>query len=373
MGKLRSVSDGVFCMPNYYIRNKRFAWANEQGLEFLRQTLYPRVMDEKAMKKAEIVNFFEKFGLDATVSAFKVSKTRIYVWRQVLQVNNGRVEALVEQNRRPKRSRVSAIDPLVKKELERLRNKHKGLGKDKLKPLLDSYCNKEGVKTVSISTIGRVVGELILNEKIDSRETLRFQAKTGRLFVKKKPNKKKKLRARDYQILVPGDLLQLDAVVRFKNGIRRYIISAVDCKGRFAFSYGYSTLSSRTAKDFLGKLIHVAPFTIAAIQTDNGSEFHKEFSQALEELGITHFYTYPRCPRMNGKIERYNRTVQEEFIDWHEETLMLTLPEFNQQLIDWLLWYNTERPHYALKQVSPLNYLVNELGFSQMLWTHTNP
>lgn len=50
---------------------------------------------------------------------------------------------------------------------------------------------------------------------------------------------------------------------------------------------------------------------------------------------------------------------------------MLTLPEFNQQLVDWLLWYNTERTHYALSQTSPLNYLINELGFSQMLWTHT--
>jgi hypothetical protein len=40
-------------------------------------------------------------------------------------------------------------------------------------------------------------------------------------------------------------------------------------------------------------------------------------------------------------------------------------------LIDWLLWYNTDRPHWSLELVSPMNYLVNNNFFSKMTWTNT--
>jgi transposase InsO family protein len=62
---------------------------------------------------------------------------------------------------------------------------------------------------------------------------------------------------------------------------------------------------------------------------------------------------------MNAHTERFNRTIQEEFIHYHEE-LLITPDEFNRQLIPWLLWYNSERPHWALKPMSPIQFLLNE-------------
>lgn len=50
------------------------------------------MIQEKAKKKAEIVSFFEKYGLDATIAAFKISKSSIYQSRSVnhLFINGAR-------------------------------------------------------------------------------------------------------------------------------------------------------------------------------------------------------------------------------------------------------------------------------------------
>jgi transposase InsO family protein len=62
---------------------------------------------------------------------------------------------------------------------------------------------------------------------------------------------------------------------------------------------------------------------------------------------------------MNAHVERFNRTIQEEFIDHYDELLM-TPNRFNRQLITWFLWYNAERPHWALKLQSPVQFLLQE-------------
>ena len=63
---------------------------------------------------------------------------------------------------------------------------------------------------------------------------------------------------------------------------------------------------------------------------------------------LKHNFIYPRCPRINGFIERANRTLQEEFIDLHLNLLSEDIDEFNRKLMDYLVWYNTERPHESL-------------------------
>jgi len=43
--------------------------------------------------------------------------------------------------------------------------------------------------------------------------------------------------------------------------------------------------------------------------------------------------------------------------------------KFNHSLMDYLIWYNTERPHWSLNLLSPIQYLIKHNGFSEMLWT----
>ncbi len=69
-------------------------------------------------------------------------------------------------------------------------------------------------------------------------------------------------------------------------------------------------------------------------------------------------------------IERYNRTIQEEFIDNHLDSI----PDhklFAPQLATYLIFYNCERPHQALNMLSPLQYLAQKGSMSHMSLTST--
>ena len=57
---------------------------------------------------------------------------------------------------------------------------------------------------------------------------------------------------------------------------------------------------------------------------------------------------------MNADIERFNGTIQREFANLYLDLLSVDMEAFQEKLHEWLLWYNTERPHEALGLVSPL-------------------
>jgi len=106
------------------------------------------------------------------------------------------------------------------------------------------------------------------------------------------------------------------------------------------------------------------------IQTDNGSEFLKHFAQSCLDNDFVHFFNYPRHPQSNGHIERFNRTSQEQFVDWYTDSL--DDPDvFNRSLMNYLIWYNTEKPHRAIGKMPPLRYYLEKFATpekSNMLW-----
>lgn len=136
--------------------------------------------------------------------------------------------------------------------------------------------------------------------------------------------------------------MQIDAVARYIGKLKRYVINAVDAVSRMAFSYGYTSLSSAAAKDFMSKCQQAFPFAIRQIQTDNGSEFAKHFATYLEHEKTTHSHTYPKHPQSNAYVESYNGTMQAQFVNLHEEELASDLPTFNEKLLDYVFWYNTD-------------------------------
>lgn len=102
--------------------------------------------------------------------------------------------------------------------------------------------------------------------------------------------------------------------------------------------------------------------------------------ETLQDFGIIYFWNYARKPIYNGKIERYNRTIQEDFIDPNLELLFEDIHRFNYKLTDWLLYYNTKRPHFSHRdtnnlQIPPLRTYINMLNLdtekSNMLLTQT--
>ena len=60
--------------------------------------------------------------------------------------------------------------------------------------------------------------------------------------------------------------------------------------------------ASRQATRALDALCDLLPAPPRDVLSDNGSEFPGHFQQRMEERGITHWWTYPRSPKMKGMI-----------------------------------------------------------------------
>ena len=332
--------------------------------------------DRKVIEhRIKVLNFFDCYGASATKEAFAVSRSTVYLWKQTLKANNGRISCLAPDSKAPLNRRRRSTSPVIDDFIVTQRELHPRLGKAKLATMLIPVCTEANISLPSISTVGRILKDLKRQGRLPKYQRVTVNGRTGRVYDTKRRTKLVKERRGSYHPEKAGDLVQMDCVIKFVNGMRRYVISAIDYHSEFAFSMGYTSLSSARAKDFLHKFITVAPFEVKRVQTDNGSEFYKLFHEACLDLGLTHYWNYPRHPKMNAKIERYNRTVQEEFVDWHLDDLGYDINSFNYQLMDWVIWYNTIRPHHTLKLKSPMKALLDALQLmsaeSNMLWTDT--
>jgi len=151
-----------------------------------------------------------------------------------------------------------------------------------------------------------------------------------------------------------GFLLCLDTITLYWQGRKRYIITAIDKWSKVAFARMYTTHSSYNSRDFLYRLHYLLDGRIENVQTDNGSEFKKYFEQGLQKLNIPHYHSRVKTPRDNPDNERFNRTLQEEFIDLGNMTC--DTREFNRKLTEWLIHYNFGRPHQTLDYMPPINF-----------------
>jgi len=312
-------------------------------------------------EKIKIITFYDIYGLSATKDAFLIGRSTVFLWKKKIKDANGSLNGLINKNRKPYNTRRMFVEEKILEFIRNIRKDYPRIGKDKIKPLLDMYCQDHGIQTISSSKIGKIIRRNNWYFYLGKRQKKRSII----------PDKK---RVFGYEVKDPGDLIQIDTIVRFEHGIKRYIVTAIDVVTKFSFAYMYKSHTSLKARDFANKLLKVTPYPIKAIQTDNGSEFLKDFDKALADLGIVHFFTYPHSPKQNACVERFNRTIQEECIDYHgvlleeKETKL-----FNDKLIDYLLWYNTKRPHFALKQQAPMQAVVEYLKKSNMYGTDTLP
>ncbi len=159
-----------------------------------------------------------------------------------------------------------------------------------------------------------------------------------------------------YQVQAPGDLVQVDTLdVRPLPGVVFKHFTARDVVSRWDVLEVHTRATATTATGFLDALQSRMPFAVKAIQVDGGSEFQAAFEQACQERGIQLFVLPPRSPKLNGCVERAQRTHTEEFYEVND--FPLQMPALNQQLLAWERTYNTIRPHQALGYLTPLQFL----------------
>jgi hypothetical protein len=320
--------------------------------------------DDVAKERLRIIEFYDKFGERTTKEAFGVGRNTIWVWKKRLKNSKNSISSLIPTSTTPKTRRTMVTNPKVVSYIKSLREKHPRLGKEKIKPLLDKYCIQEGLFSIEESTIGKVI----------KRNNFFFQ-KQGKVYHNPssgfaRQKKHKRIRVRFAPKPTEIGYLEMDTVLRFVDGIRYYFYQAIDVRSKFAFSLQYDHLNSQNTVDFFKKLEKVYPYRIKAVQTDNGLEFLGDFQDYLIKANIPQVFIYPRCCRINGVVERFNRTIQEDFIDNNLEYIHNPVL-FNGKLIDYLIFYNTERVHKSLGLISPMDYLILKEGLSNNSVTYT--
>ncbi len=141
-----------------------------------------------------------------------------------------------------------------------------------------------------------------------------------------------------------------------------YIHNAVDDHTRLAYSELLDDERKETAAEFWKRAnayFQAAGITVQRVLTDNGSCYRSNaFADALGQ-DITHKRTRPYRPQTNGKVERFNRTMLEE---WAYARPYRSEPERVATFTDWLHTYNHHRGHTALKGKSPADLVPNLRG-----------
>lgn len=317
-----------------------------------------------ANARYRILCFWEKHGLVATQEAFGVSRRTWYAWRSRLRAGGSKPAACAPMSTRPHRLRQRCWPARLIAEIRRLRQQHPNLGKEKLHPFVTRWCRQNALRCPSVRTIGRLIA--------DAPDRMRFapvrpSPRLGRTPVRPRRDRKPK----GYRPEKPGDCVAFDTVERRRDGLARYLITCTDLASRFAFAVAFKNRTSERATLTLQLAHIVLPVPIRRVLSDNGSEFAKTFQQHAAAHHLTHWHTYPRTPRMNAHCERFNRTIQEEFVDFHEDLLFGDIDTFNDRLLDWLHWYNAERPHHALALRTPLDILADHNHQCRMYWPNT--
>lgn len=113
--------------------------------------------DEIAQERMRIIKFYEEYGEKATKEAFGADRKVINRWQKRLKENGGTLSSLVPSSTRPHRVRHSTVSQEIINFIKDMREKYPRIGKEKLKPLLDKYCEEKGLKPISESTIGAII------------------------------------------------------------------------------------------------------------------------------------------------------------------------------------------------------------------------
>lgn len=172
---------------------------------------------------------------------------------------------------------------------------------------------------------------------------------------------------RHVESTAPGELVSMDTffVGTFKGIGRVYLLTAVDTFGSYAFGMLATQRTSMRAAELLYG--QVMPFyeehslALKAILTDNGTEFcgreDHPFERVCREAQLQHRRTKVRRPQTNGFVERFHRTILEEFFRKElRHTHFVHLEDLELALQGWIVHYNTKRPHQGYRNMGKCPY-----------------
>jgi len=284
-------------------------------------------------------------GVSVVCRHFGISRKTFYKWyREFDEDNLYSMFRLQDRSKAPITKRQRQITIKEEQGIIKLRKDHIRIGKDKL----PKYYHDEYGEVISKWKVQKVI----------EKYRLYYHPAKARRTAKRRASAQKKKRITElnkktlwYQKKA-GYIICMDTIIIYRNGVKRYIFTAIDKYGKASFARMYTTKSTTNSRDFLLRLYFLMGEKISRVGHDNGSEFQGIFQKTCEELSIEQYHSRPQTPKDNAVNERFNRTLQEEFIslgNFHSE------PEiFNKDLTEWLIEYNFKRPHKSLNYQTPI-------------------
>jgi putative transposase len=300
-------------------------------------------LSREAKQRLKMLDYARTHSVAATCRHFGIARSTYYRWAE--RYDPQQLFSLENRSSRPKHCRRPSWTPAQVAAVRQARGEHPRWGKDKLAIVL----KREGM-ALSVSMVGRILDDLKSRRLLVEPRTARLppQSRHARPYAVRKP--------KEYTAAVPGDLVQVDTMhLTPVPGVERRHFSAVDVVSRWSVTGVRATATAGTARAFLAELDERLPFPLRAIQVDGGSEFMAEFEAACQEQGIALFLLPPRSPKLNGHVERANRTHRNEFWELYDGDL--ELPPLQQALREWEETYNHLRPHQALGYRTPAEHL----------------
>lgn len=300
----------------------------------------------EATRRLKWFDYYYSHGCNARLTCrhFDISPQTFYRWLR--RYDPQKLQTLESRSHRPRRVRQPTFSMEQINAVLRLREAYPRWGKEKLVVLL----KRENIQ-ISASMVGRILKHLkargVLREPVSNPISVRKRNRT-RPYAIMKP--------KEYQASAPGDLVELDTLdVRPLPGVILKHFSSYDVVSKWNVLGIYSRATATTAKHFLDAMEGRTPNKIRAIQIDGGSEFQSVFEEECQRRGIKLFVLPPRSPKLNGGVERANRTHTEEFYEVTDSDFELA--NIRTKLLEWENICNTIRPNQAHNYLTPAQFL----------------
>ena len=299
-------------------------------------------LSKAACQRLEWIVFYETKGehnARATCRRFYISPKTFYKWLNLFDPNN--LRSLENRDKAPKHTRKKEITSVEEDRIVSLRKQYLIWGKLKLQRLYQNIYQEK-------------ISSWKIQYTIQKYKLYPHPTKNEKLQLKRKRNQAKKRITELRKQPFPGFLIALDVITIYWNGLKRYILTAIDTVSKIPFARMYTTKSSRSAADFLQRVFYLLDGSFLNALHDNGSEFHKEFIQACQKLGISQYWSRPRTPTDNPVNENFNGTLKREFLrvgNFHPDPVI-----FNKELTEWLIVHIFIRPHQALGYDTPWQF-----------------
>lgn len=312
-----------------------------------------------AHKRLTLLQLAEKLGnVSKACRMHKVSRSQFYEYKRSFQEFG--LEGLIDKPPIPG-SHPNELSEDVKNRIIELSLEHPAFGQQRISDQL----SLEGISAcpTSIRNVWMKDGmetkykRLLKLEKSLVGKKFKLTETQIRLLEKSNPE----FRERHVESHYPGYLLCQDTffVGRLKGVGRIYLQAVVDTYGSYAFGKLYTSKKQETAADILYD--KVLPFyrekgiSVEHILTDNGTEYKGRpmihlYEIFLEFNDIKHRHTKVGTPKTNGFVERFNRTVLDEFFRTAFRKKMYdSVASLQEDLDKWLHQYNYDRPHQGYR------------------------